>query len=710
MLFSNLYALGTQITFVSDIFRGLSFFLDGIIYSLIPAVFNMIYSLYDVSVLFKDASTLTNLLNRFSNTVYSFIAIYMFFRVAFSLLTMLVDPALIDDKEKGAKKIIANIMLCLVLIVVVPYGFNVAKKIQAKAMQEKWIERVIVGEDFAKENEQYSLGNEFSLSVWGVFFHPVSANSVTQAAYDSLFNDQEATGWGKPWPLAKVAAVLPSVVGVPIVADVFSKLLPGVNNVANYFGAGTYYQLSYVCILSTIIGCYVLWTFIKLMIDVAYRSIKFFALEMLSPIAIVSYIEPSSAKKGLFSKWLSETVKTYLSLFIRVFVFAMCSVLLRAFALSEIDMSEGGFVKLFYILALIAFVKNAPKFIDGLFGTTLSKDSDTKFASDMLKGAMGGAAVATTGAIGGAFAAKKTGQNVLKGALSGGWTGATKGYNAAKKGNIVGVVTAGFDTYSASKKKYGYEFDKQYERDLAAMEKHVSEGKTAKNNAIAAAEAQDRQAIKNEFNRTGMVARKVNGYDVRYSNLIGDADAEGVYKKYAATVAENSIIPGISEEGLRIYNNAAQKKMYSALSEMQASRANSAFEQKYSAFLQKDSIGKEQDIVELFNAENARRSASGETTYANWREMYADISGGSASTITMDDAIKVALDQEIKVKTGHTTSEWSNIAGKEKGDAEAASAEVKRHESSSQGKRDKRQKELYTAAKGKVEAQGYRNP
>ena len=420
MGFANLYALGTQITLVSDIFRILSFFLDGIIYSLIPAVYGLIYSLYDFSVVFRDKTVLTELVKNVTSTVYSFLAIYMFFRVAFSLITMLVDPATIDDKEKGAKKIVTNIMICLVLIVVIPKVFEYARLIQSKVMSEQLIEKVVFGSEFGELNDKYSLGNEFSLSVWGMFLSPVKANDITLAAYNSLFNNQDALGFGAVWPVTKVLAVLNSVTGIPVVADVFGRL-EIFNNVANAFDAGTYYQLSYVYILSTIVGVYVLWTFIKLMIDIAYRSIKFFALELISPIAIISYIDPASSKKGLFSKWLNETVKTYASLFIRVFVFAFTAVLLRAFSLSKLQADKNLFVNIFYILAVIAFIKNAPKFIDNLFGTTISKDSDTKFASDIFRGAMGGAAVGVAGAISGAVVAKKTGQSVFKGALSGGY-------------------------------------------------------------------------------------------------------------------------------------------------------------------------------------------------------------------------------------------------------------------------------------------------
>ena len=89
--------------------------------------------------------------------------------------------------------------------------------------------------------------------------------------------------------------------------------------------------------------------------------------------------------------------------------------------------------------------------------------------------------------------------------------------------------------------------------------------------------------------------------------------------------------------------------------------------------------------------------------------MYKEIGGiDPSATISTDSAFKIALDNKIKVETGHTTSEWANIAGKDEADASAASDEVKRYESSSSGKADKRRKDLYSKVKGKVEAQGYK--
>lgn len=689
----NIAALGTSVNLISDVFRLLFFFIDGAIYSLIPAVYGAIYDLYDFSVLFQD-NTLSELVNRMTTSIYSFLSIFMFFRVAFSLIVMLVDPNAIDDKEKGAKKIVSNIMICLVLIIVVPTIFKYAKQIQATALEEHWIERIIIGESFSKD-ESYNLGNEFALSVWGLFLRPATSDSSANDAYNAVFKSGSSSYWD--WDLASLSAELLSVSGVPVLSDIFLRY------------EGTHYDIAYTWFFSTLVGVYVLWTFFKLMIDVAYRSIKFFALELISPIAIVSYIDPSSSKKGLFSKWLNETVKTYISLFVRIFVFAFATLLLRTISLSSLDVKIDGFSQIIYFFAILAFIKMAPKFIDNLFGTSISKESDTKFAADMFKGALGGLAIGATGAITGAHVAGKMGQNVVKGAFSGGWTGFTKGYSAAKKGSIPGVVNAGMDTYSATRKKYGYEFNKEEEAGIASMEPFVEKGKEAKAAAIAQANANNKEAIKKEFNRDGKPAREVNGYEVTYGNLVGNADAEGAYMRYVSTVAENEVIPGLSEEGKKAYNNAAEKKMYATLSKMQSNNANEEFNVEYSAFTQRDAAGREAALMDAFNKENARRASVGEKTYTDWQTMYKEIGGVDASkTITVEDAFKISLDDRIKQKTGHTTSEWSNIAGTDESDAQGASEEVKRHEASSKGLADKKKKDLYGKAKGKLKAQSYK--
>lgn len=424
-----LISLGaTSVGVIADMMRLIFFFLDSIVYSLIPVVYRGIFALYDIDKIIGVGNT-QNLLNTAKETVYSFLAIFMFFRVAFSLITMLVDPSLIDDKSKGAKKIVLNIFICLGLIVVVPVFFRVAKNIQTRVLEEKIIERA-VGGDIYSNDQNYNLGNELALSTWSVFLQPVVDEGDAYDAWKGVFESGNPT----IWPLPVLATHLNDTTG-GILGGLATKIA-GVAAILRATGTVTY-QLGYIWLISGLVGIYVVWTMIKMLIDVAYRSIKFLLLEVISPIAIISYIDPKSSEKGLFSKWLSETLKTYLSLFIRIFIFAMVSVILKQISVSSFFDEGNILTRLFFILALVAFMKTAPKFIDNLFGTEISKGSDTKFASDLLRGGLGAIGGAATGAIGGAVVAGRKNLPMGRSVWEGVKKGLTGGFSSARKGSFM---------------------------------------------------------------------------------------------------------------------------------------------------------------------------------------------------------------------------------------------------------------------------------
>ena len=583
--FENALALGLNVTTVSDLFRPLFFFIDGLIYSLIPNVYSLIYKLYDFNLLFGEG-VLRTVLTNMSTTVYSFLAIFMFFRVAFSLITMLVDPSVIDDKERGAKKIVTNIMICLVLIVAVPYGFKYAKVIQTRVIEEKLIERVVTGDSNVDSN--YDLGNEMALSVWSVFLRPAEDSGDAVSAYNEVFNSK-STEWNLSGLLDKIT-------------DVSGGVVTGIVN--RY--SGTHYSIAYVYLLSTIAGIYILWMFITVMIDVAYRAIKFFALEIISPIAIVSYIDPASSKKGLFSKWLNETVKTYLSLFIRLFVFAFATVLLRTFALSDIAGSDNLFVYLIYILAIIAFIKNGPKFIDNLFGTSMSKDGDAKLGKSILGGLAGGAVGALGGGITGAVVAKRVGKNADSGALAGAWNTGKKAYSTGKKGGlgaIPGVIGNTYGSYGEAKKKYGYDVDTEQEKLIKSLMKLVPAVNAAKGAAVDDLIADDYA----KYNEKLAQGAKVNGR--KYGKgLEGDDGLENLLKKNAGGLAQDELLHEGDEEYLALRRAVAKAKDDDAILTRVNSRARSQYSQDSAAY---NAASDKTAYVMSFEADTARMQYEG---------------------------------------------------------------------------------------------------
>lgn len=548
---SGALATGVGVNVLSDMLRWLFFSIDALVYALIPAIYNMIFSLYDISALI-DKSTMSSVFETITNSIYSFLAVFMFFRVAFSLITMIVDPSIIDDKEKGLKKIVTNIMMCLVLIVVVPYIFKYASELQTKIVEEHVIERVVTGSTY---DEDYSLGNELALSVWGVFLRPADSNATGDAinAYNNVFKSgSESWNFGSLWDS------LNDVSG---------------SRVLLVFGtSGSHYTLSYTPIFSTIVGIYIAWTFFKMMIDIAYRALKFFVLELMSPIAIISYIDPGSAKKGIFNKWMGECVKTYLSLFIRIFVFSFVSVLLRGIQFSDVS-----WLNLFYILAIIAFIKNAPKFIDGIFGTNMSKESDAASAKHMLGGLMSGAVGAAAGGISNAVVAKRVGKSALKAGLSGAYGGLKKGYAAGKKGGwdgLSGTASSVYGSYGDALKKYGYEEDKEQEKLIEKLRLKVPDVNNAKATAVSNLEANDYEAYKKKLSD----GPKVNGR--KYGKgLDKDDGLENLLKKNAGGLAQDELLHVGDEEYLKLRRSVAKAKDDEAI----VARTSALAKESYSA-------------------------------------------------------------------------------------------------------------------------------
>lgn len=581
MFYANLFALGSQVSLLSDILRHLSFFFDGIIYSLIPTVFSLLYELYDIETLFKGSTSTKSLIDSFSATVYSFLAIFMFFRVAFSLLEMLVDPSKIEDKDVGASKIVRNIVITLLLIAVVPVFFHYAKVFQKKVIDEHIIERALLGND--SSSEVINLGESLALNTWKTFVNITDeskASDAVKSAYNDLF-DSSSAELGGVWPLTKFYAVLNASTGIKLLAriPIFGSAVNGL--LQKYFEAGTYYQISYVYILSTIAGFYVLITVVKLMIDVAYRAIKFFALELLSPVAIISYIDPNSAKKGLFSKWLKQVVSTYLSLFIRIFVFALASAILSSLSLSDVSMDA--MKKLIYLLAVVAFIKVAPKFIDDLFGTTLSKDSDTKFGFDLLKQGLGFATGAAIGGISNAVVARRTGQPVFKNVAKGAWSSGSKMSNAAKKTGFdywSGMIGAGIGSVNDTYKNLGYKVDRDRDRLIEQLESRVDTIDSAKS-AASAAVTSDVQ--KDKANK----GYKINGR--KYGKgLETDASVTNDLKKNAGGTAKDLELHKGDEEYAMLRNLVSSQKEVDIFAQATLSNATYDHNTDFSSFSNAD--------------------------------------------------------------------------------------------------------------------------
>ncbi|MFV0250345.1 MAG: hypothetical protein ACK5HP_04880 [Bacilli bacterium] len=389
-------------------FRTLLAMIDNGIYSLINVVYNLLMEIAKTTIFSND------MLLNFSTRIYSFLGIFLIFKVSFSLLTYIVNPDQMADKENGGKKMIKNILLVLILIIITPKIFSTSMTLQQNILNESVIEKIIFGvsEDYNVSTAQ-STGKMMAYNTFTVFY--------TQS-YDDGNDYIEQNRYSMP--------------------SLISKTL--------YLKQDDEYIMNYIPIVSTIAGGFIAWILFMFCFDIATRSVKFGFLQLIAPIPIISYIDPKSGKNGIFAKWIKACLGTYASLFVRIAVIDFAILVITEFdgMRTNGQVTDNPFVMLFIIIGALIFAKQLPKLLEDIFGINL----DSKFTLNPIKKvqdeALGGKALISTaktatamglvGAASGAsnFAAKIKNGDGIGGALLSAQGGLFGGASKALMGGI----------------------------------------------------------------------------------------------------------------------------------------------------------------------------------------------------------------------------------------------------------------------------------
>lgn len=363
---------------VSNILIPIFFAFDKIIYGLIVSFYNLFFEISNVSLL--SDTTVAN----FAQRIYVIIGVFMLFKVAISLITMMVSP---DSMIKGGPKLIQKIMISLVLLIGVPYIFTLAYRIQGIIISDNVLGNLILGasSDVKKIKTDYSNGGEtIALQVFKGFFHPKNTNDnsvevKTKEDCSIMEEDDEAC-------IYATAEIL----------DDFGKII----NSDKY---------SYSFLVSTIAGGYVAWMLLTFCFDLAVRSVKLSFLQLIAPVPILANIDES--KQNVFKNWVKECTSCFLSIFIRLitiyFIIFVISELVRnnGFGYYVFDAQTQEFVyksgfsnwllSAFVIIGLLMFAKQVPQLIESIFGIK----SEKSFSANGLAMGLGFAGGAAVGAL-----------------------------------------------------------------------------------------------------------------------------------------------------------------------------------------------------------------------------------------------------------------------------------------------------------------------
>lgn len=439
--------------FIIKTLRTLFFSLDKVIYGLIDDVYGLLLQLTRTSVFSQET------IHQFAERIYALVGIFMLFKVTISLVNYVLNPDDFTDKEKGLGSIVKHVILSLVMIVLVPYIFNEAFELQSIILEENTIMNLVFGSPSSRElnisNSSYaeSAGQKIQFTIMYAF---------TQPNYDDFFNDAEydladckhtyvedtdgnytfrktpvfdnvasedsnfiyalnESCWGVYDPNTDTyvedgenGQLLGAFKSIDSGDVVYQNYAQGVAQQSfNMFfrqdvilakeADGSRYFVDYKMGISTAVGVGTLYLLLMFCIDIAVRSVKLGFLQMIAPIPILSYCDPKSGKDGMFKKWTTMCVKTYLDLFIRLFAlyFGIYVITLigtfRDVATGEIV--SGWLVSIFMIIGILIFVKKLPDILKeslGLDGGTF-KDFKLNPLKRIEEDALGGKAIAGVG-------------------------------------------------------------------------------------------------------------------------------------------------------------------------------------------------------------------------------------------------------------------------------------------------------------------------
>ena len=376
-------------TLITRAIRFILSLLDNVIYYFVSVVFQAIFDISNMPFETKILGSLTG-------KVYIILSVFMFFKIAISLISYLVNPDTISDKQVGVGKLSLRVVITLIALIALPAAFD---ELMSTTLNEGMLEtlpRLIIGTDSV---DQKSLGTNGDYIAWNVLNGFVHNNKECPTNADLTVEiKDDAIGTTDDYEMTNIFGVNKSKATV---------VLENINLECD--GDADMYYYDYTPLISTIAGGFLLYVLIGIAINVGVRAFKLMILRLVAPIPIISYIDPKSGKDGAFNKWLKMIGKVWVELYIHLSIVYFVVFLLKEmingkeskFVTYISDLHALGlpgderaiYLVIFLVLGLFFFAKQAPKFISESLG--LKSDS----FGDIFK--MAGAGVGVGAAIGG---------------------------------------------------------------------------------------------------------------------------------------------------------------------------------------------------------------------------------------------------------------------------------------------------------------------
>lgn len=473
------FVLATDDSKFKDLING---FFAGIIkflYKLLSSTIDLMYDLAEFDFQFDDY------IDSVFNKIFFILAIFMIFKLTFSIMNYLIKPDDFTDSNKGFQKIIQRVIISVIALISINPLFSLLKDLQSDILKSDFITSLLADTGYGETIEftngitaygvrmnddcasgkfvyTFTQGDHISLMLLKPFIQPYSREEINVDGVDyyekytiPIINGEEddTKYCGVVWDFDDIQYIEGADKKVSL-----RTAIPGPNSAEgfmykSYYNAlvgldstdKNYYLYDFNYFFALIFGLLALLIVISFCFDVVIRTCTLLILKMIAPIPIISYVSPQGKASEMLGNWLKKVGSVWASLFIRIAILDIC-INFIGIACSKLGSSDASLaMQIFIILGILMFAKKLPGLLEELIpGLKLSggfqlnplkRIENDAVGGKYIAGAYNRAIGAASGMIGGTISGFRAGNEVgnkFGGAALGALSGAHTGFHNKK--------------------------------------------------------------------------------------------------------------------------------------------------------------------------------------------------------------------------------------------------------------------------------------
>ena len=277
-------------------------YIDGVVYSLVAYSYKvfMLMAQLNFNVVYAWVAPLID-------RIKAIIMVLIMFKLGYSLIQYMINPDKLSDNSIGGAALIKNIAWCSALLISYTFIFSVMNELSLLIIG------VPKGYEFTTLKEIADVTTDGQENDSGLIARFIFG---TQADDMGDFGKYLATTTLRVFLHGKdnQGSIVESIYSDQAAKDINSFDLTNITDVVSALDKTVEYKYP---IISTAMAVYLIWSIVKLSIEIGVRMFKLIVLQIMAPVAIVSIIDKGFEAKP-WKAFIDTYWKTWIDAFIRV--------------------------------------------------------------------------------------------------------------------------------------------------------------------------------------------------------------------------------------------------------------------------------------------------------------------------------------------------------------------------------------------------------